>query len=411
MDMEKQKLTAYLREIEHLLQKRFDDVQAKQKRGELFNIFTILKLSRNEVRLHSAFLAELLNPMGCHGLGDTFLRAFLQELSEWGIENNIDPSSVVVDIEYPINGGFISEDGNNGGRLDIYLHDSNNKAIIIENKIDACDQDKQLLRYWNFGTTQHSSGNFSILYLTKDGKGATDASLGESSDMNKKSKTEVKYHCISYSRTIKHWLLRCIELSAERTLIRSTIRQYINNIEIITAMSSENDQLVPTLVNPENVETTLSILELFSSIGIQIREKFINSIKTYAEQKGLIVTVDEHLVHLADEQYIHCHLPNSSIKNELLIGIEKYTYGAYYEIRTKEPCSSQFQPLWNEGVSKNTPFGSGYFTTDGKNDCRWWRWDEIATWRAMADGSFLAFIKTNVINDDSINALKLLENQ
>ena len=35
--------------------------------GEGFNIFQILKVGTNEVRMHSAFLAEMLDPNGSHG--------------------------------------------------------------------------------------------------------------------------------------------------------------------------------------------------------------------------------------------------------------------------------------------------------------------------------------------------------
>lgn len=34
--------------------------------GENFNVFKILKLESSEVRMHSAFIAELLNPKGSH---------------------------------------------------------------------------------------------------------------------------------------------------------------------------------------------------------------------------------------------------------------------------------------------------------------------------------------------------------
>lgn len=42
--------------------------------SENFNIFRILKLESSEVRLHSAFIAELLNPKGNHGQKDKFLK-------------------------------------------------------------------------------------------------------------------------------------------------------------------------------------------------------------------------------------------------------------------------------------------------------------------------------------------------
>ena len=59
-------------------------LQAKaMSHGEYFNMFEILGVSRNEVRLHSAFIADLLNPKSKHGLSDTCLKCFIEE-------NNID---------------------------------------------------------------------------------------------------------------------------------------------------------------------------------------------------------------------------------------------------------------------------------------------------------------------------------
>ena len=47
--------------------------EEKRKRGENFNIFKVLRLSTSEVRLHSAYLAELLDSKGSHGMGASFL--------------------------------------------------------------------------------------------------------------------------------------------------------------------------------------------------------------------------------------------------------------------------------------------------------------------------------------------------
>ena len=52
--------------------------------GVNFNIFNILDVSSKEVKLHSNFLAEMLNPKGSHMQGDTFLKLFLK-----GIEKEI----------------------------------------------------------------------------------------------------------------------------------------------------------------------------------------------------------------------------------------------------------------------------------------------------------------------------------
>ena len=67
-----------LRQISKIVEREKTQQEEKRKRGENFNIFDVLGLSTSEVRLHSAFLAELLNPNGNHGLGNQFLEAFLQ---------------------------------------------------------------------------------------------------------------------------------------------------------------------------------------------------------------------------------------------------------------------------------------------------------------------------------------------
>ena len=72
--------------------------EEKRKRGEYFNVFNILGLWSEEVRLHSSFLAELLNPNGNHGMGDAFLGQFLQlvieERSNYIQSNKVSPEIV-----------------------------------------------------------------------------------------------------------------------------------------------------------------------------------------------------------------------------------------------------------------------------------------------------------------------------
>ena len=91
--------------------------EEKRKRGEYFNVFNILGLWSEEVRLHSSFLAELLNPNGNHGMGDAFLGQFLQlvieERSNYIQSNKVSPEIVERYI------GPNTED--EGGRLDIII--------------------------------------------------------------------------------------------------------------------------------------------------------------------------------------------------------------------------------------------------------------------------------------------------
>lgn len=122
--------------------------------GENFNIFRILKIEANEVRTHSAFIAELLDTFGSHGHGDVFLELFLNQQREkqknytnfLKLFEKFDSSKSKVSIEKHI--GFKNEEETEGGRIDILLSDLKD-FIIIENKIYAGDQPKQLVRYQN----------------------------------------------------------------------------------------------------------------------------------------------------------------------------------------------------------------------------------------------------------------------
>src|SRR5690554_2304270 len=110
--------------------------------GENFNIFSLLQVETDEVRTHSRFIAELLNPNGTHNQGDVFLKKFLQSFPQ--IED-FDTENTRVFVEYYV--GKVEKE--KGGQIDILLKDTSGNVIMIENKIYAGEQADQLLRYKN----------------------------------------------------------------------------------------------------------------------------------------------------------------------------------------------------------------------------------------------------------------------
>lgn len=71
--------------------RRKADVERREadRRGENFNIFNILGVTSDETRTHSAFIAELLDPSGSHGLGNQFLQSFVDTvdcLRSWNFD-------------------------------------------------------------------------------------------------------------------------------------------------------------------------------------------------------------------------------------------------------------------------------------------------------------------------------------
>ena len=210
--MEKE-LHYLLNEVNVILQQEKIKKEESLKRGERFNMFATLGVAHYEVT-HSAIIASFLNPQELHGQGDKFLKLFLSII---GDETELDTA----------NSNVYTESSNDDGRIDILIEDNNKKAVIIENKIYAGDQNEQLKRYNHFASNKYKNG-YSLYYLTLDGNNASEQSA-----------KDAKYKCISYAQDILNWLEQCIKESATTPLIRETLVQYKKHIKQLTNQDME----------------------------------------------------------------------------------------------------------------------------------------------------------------------------
>lgn len=277
-----------LDQIRIISQKHREKRNERRERGEDFNIFSDFGLMSDEVRLHSAFIAALLNPKGTHGQKDKFMKAFIEMLAR--TSNSIpidfletDSPNLSVQVEKSV-GPLTSE---NGGRIDLYITDRHHR-IILENKIYADDQHHQMKRYWNFGMQKGGEESFRLIYLTLDGNNPG----ADSTDGLKNS----QYTCLSYKYDIMQWLQRCLELSSSLPLVRETIIQYINTIKILTNNNMEkNDDLLQVICREENIDAVFDIFNsrdaLFNHIMNQI---FIPKLKILAIEKGFQLKTGVH---------------------------------------------------------------------------------------------------------------------
>ena len=186
-----------------------------------FNVFSVLGLETKEVILHSKLLAELLNPNGSHGMGSYFLSSFLEKLNkELEIKFSLDElDKTTIEIE---------KDTNGKGRIDIFI-ETPNDVIIIENKIYAGDQEKQLKRYNEFLSENFGEKTKHILYLTLYGTEPSEYSTEKIKDNSEKF-----WKCISYSETIKEWLIQCLKNNNISDKVKIVIEQYLDVINILT---------------------------------------------------------------------------------------------------------------------------------------------------------------------------------
>lgn len=200
-------------------------LREKYEKKPEYNLFKVLRSESDEVRLHSRFLCHLLDPGQSHGLGTSPLHLLLTTL-------NIDLQ------ETDLIGAEVYSEYQN---IDILVKTRTGKTIIIENKIYALDQPKQLSRYYQIMKNEgFTDENITLLYLSLDGH---EPSEDSTSEIPKNFLESDNYRCISYSVEIRDWIQSCIEKSAAKPALRESLIQYLNLIEELTGMTESQQHI------------------------------------------------------------------------------------------------------------------------------------------------------------------------
>lgn len=133
-----------------------------------FNIFDVLKITKNEIR-HSNMLAWLLNPNENHGFGEEVIRRFIHFAVSNGLDDDVAFDILLKDFE-----DFeVYRELNN---IDILAVSNNSKIVLcIENKVFTGEHDDQLNRYYNTVNSNYPDFTKIFIYLTPQ--------RGESSDV------------------------------------------------------------------------------------------------------------------------------------------------------------------------------------------------------------------------------------
>ena len=264
--------------ISNLFEQEKKLVERKRTEGDFFNVFNTIGLQTEEVRLHSAFIAELLNPNGSHGLSYRFLQAFLEiiETSDDYLDYcRCGHNDIVERVIGPVN-----DMGKEGGRIDIVIEDGNH-ALIIENKIYAGDQKNQMLRYNNYAKKEFPNG-YKLVYLSLDGHKPNDCSLGNDG---------FEYKVISYEKEIVEWLEKCYTISEGKPLVQSVIKQYRELVKQITNTDMDmkyKEELLSIMLSPENTIAVSEVLKLQNEWIGRLYDKYIwEPLEDYAKQMNM----------------------------------------------------------------------------------------------------------------------------
>lgn len=264
-----------------------EQIMSERKRhGDFFNIFSILGAETKENR-HSAFIAELLNPNGSHGFNDLFLQIFLSCVGFDTIQSEIktsylDTKHAIVEREKYFGEIRKENDKDIGGFADIFINfkDKTGQSfvIVIENKINAGEQEKQVTRYINSIKSRHCL----VLYLTLYGNSPSNYSLVD-------EENKFNLGCISYFHHIIHWLNKCTELlTVNQPPVFYIIKQYLSIIKRITHQENKNmnNELKNMLLEPN--KNNLALVEMLyretQNLRLQTLIIFLKLLKDFFEK-------------------------------------------------------------------------------------------------------------------------------
>lgn len=247
-----------MREVKHLLQLvKFIKDRYREKPSHDFNIFKVLRNERDEVNLHSRFIYELLSSID--GYSHRFLELFLTNI---GLDKTYLDGKVIVRREYK--------------NIDLLIQ-TEDKVIIVENKIYGIDQDRQLERYYE--EFENSRKEIKMYYLTLDGSNPSNQSLGDKlclEDDTEEGKHQVVN--ISYKNNISNWLEECIKEVALEPSIRETLVQYLEVVNRLSGNTQnknvQNEIASLLLKSSESLNLGLDIVKGYEKAIVDLKLKF-----------------------------------------------------------------------------------------------------------------------------------------
>lgn len=319
-----EKIQIFLNEARLLT--KIENVRKQADPTRDFNIFKLLDRTTDEVKCHSRVIGELLNPKGSHGLGSLFLDRFIDRLRikhKLSLEKD---SHAIVSVEHP------APINNTNGRIDLLI-ETKEAFIVIENKVYAEDQPKQLERYLDYiDKLNNKSKKVKIVYLTLDGSSPSEDSLGRLE--------QDRVYCISYKYFILNFIDDCIKEATSYPIIRETLTQYKKLVQLLTGEDhnmKDLESIVSLFKGPEDLQAAFLLKDAAEKKRAEIEASFWQELKASLLEKTAIENI------FFNEEY-------SGVESENAIINSSGYYGPWLVLLEKDGIQICFNPNKEQGV-------------------------------------------------------------
>lgn len=263
-------------EFELKLSEIKSECETQKAKEREFNIFKAL-YDEKEEKLHSRFISYLLSPASRHGMGEKFVREFVDVVSN--SHSNIKFDTLGCEVVPN------EEDKSEYKFIDILIRSQDRKsAIIIENKIYASDsvltkdgEEHQLDTYYNQIKSESYEEIF-VLYLTLDRHEPQRQDLLVGKDV------EGKIRSIDYRTEIKEWLNSLIPMCEKENgteLLKEVIAQYLITIDSLVN-DVERAQRLQELIG-DNIDEALEQKDIVLGMADFVHVKWHTVVDFWSE--------------------------------------------------------------------------------------------------------------------------------
>lgn len=245
-------------------------LEAKDKKDSMsYNLFTISSYNNYLENFHSDIIASLLDPLGLHKQGNTFLHCLIDFLNTYhnaGLDKQYFTKAIVT---------------RERGRIDIWIRDELSRhSIIIENKINnAIDMDDQLDRYIVYAENTQKYLVKCIVYLSLDGCKIAPPTAGNFRHLVK----NIGAFADEESDLVTGWLGACVECANDDN--KSLVAQYAKLIRHLANRNMDKksmEQLYNFLSENNGKIVANALVEMIHSMESFRADKFSTEIKEYA---------------------------------------------------------------------------------------------------------------------------------